>query len=127
MHEAAIAAPLLRLVLEETEKQAAVSGPLAVSHIRIKAGLLMAIEPLTLQGCFALMAEGTAAEGAALEVENVPMQGHCDACGQDVVTGARTFGCPVCMSAEVSWSGGNELFIDSLQVKPLDSAPAATK
>lgn len=121
MHEAAIAAPLLRLVLEEAQKQAAISGPLSVTHIRIKTGLLMAIEPLTLQGCFALMAEGTAAEGAELQVENLPMQGRCDACGQTVSTNKRSFGCPVCASPEVSWSGGNELFIDSLKVKPVST------
>ena len=118
MHEAAIAAPLLRLVLEETQKQAAASGPLVVTHIRIKTGLLMGIEPLTLQGCFALMAEGTVADGAELQVESLPMQGRCDACGQTVSTNKRSFGCPACASPEVSWSGGNELFIDSLNVKP---------
>lgn len=123
MHEAAIAAPLLRLVLEETEKQAAVSGKLAVTHIRIKAGLLMAIEPQTLQGCFALMAEGTTAEGAELLLETLPMQGRCDTCGQTVSTNKRAFACPACSSSEVSWSGGNELFIDSLKVIPV-SAPA---
>ena len=118
MHEASIAAPLLRLVLEEAKKHEADSGPLRVTHIRVRAGLLMAIEAATLQGCFALMAEETPAAGATLLVEAVPMHGRCDTCGHSVTTAVRAFACPDCGAAEVAWTGGNELFIESLRVTP---------
>lgn len=121
MHEASIAAPLLRLALDEAAKHAGTSGPLRLTRIRVRAGLLMAIEPATLQGCFALMAEDTPAEGAELLVEILPMHGRCQACGQEVETPVRSFACPACGEAEVDWRGGNELFIESIQVRPVGS------
>ena len=115
MHEASIAAPLLRLVLDELKKhESTLEGPLRVTRVRIRAGLLVAVEPATLQGCFALMAEGTPAEGAELFVETLPMRGRCLSCGQEAETPARSFACPACGAAEVAWAGGNELFIESL-------------
>ena len=123
MHEASIAAPLLRLVLDEAKKHEAGSGPLRVARICVRAGLLMAIEPATLEGCFSLMAEDTPAEGAALVVEAVPMRGLCSACGREVQTQVRAFACPACGAAEVAWSGGNELYIESIQVRPENTAP----
>lgn len=119
MHEASIAAPLLRLVLESAEAQSKADGrPLSVSKVRIRAGLLQCLEAHTLSGIFAIMAEGTVAQGASLLVEVEPMRGACPGCGKDVEISKRVFECPLCGGQEVNWTGGKELYIASITVYP---------
>lgn len=119
MHEAAIAAPLLALVLETARTQAEKEQTaLKVSGVRIRAGVLQCLEARTLSGIFAIMAEGTAAEGAALLVEVEPMRGSCPDCGKDVEISKRSFECPNCGKEQVNWTGGNELYIASISVRP---------
>lgn len=119
MHEASIAAPLLRLVLEAAAAQSKEQGrDLHVSKVRIKAGLLQGIEAQTLGGIFAIMAEGTAAEGAELSMESEPMRGVCPDCGKNVEITQRIFNCPHCGGEQVDWNGGNELYIASISVRP---------
>ena len=60
MHEAALAAPLLRLVLEEVAKTG--DSSLRVRRVTVRAGLLLALEPTQLAGIFELMAEDTPAD-----------------------------------------------------------------
>lgn len=118
MHEAALAAPLLRLVLEEAGRHAkAHAQDLAVTVVTVKAGVLTGIEAPTLAGIFALMAEGTPAEGAKLVVETHAMHGSCPDCGAvDFTTLSKNFRCPQCGGEHADWTGGNELFIDSIHV-----------
>ena len=122
MHEAALAIPLLRLVLEETARHERERGQtLRVTRVRVRAGLLMAVEAAALRGIFALMAEGGPAEGAELVVETEPMRGDCPDCGPEngeVTISARDFRCPRCGGEEVAWKGGNELYIASISVQP---------
>lgn len=119
MHEAALAVPLLRLVLEENTRHSAQRGePLRVTRIRVRSGLLLGVEARTLQGIFALLAEGTPAEGAELAVETEPMTGHCPGCGAtDLRIARRDFHCPVCGDEQVNWQGGNELYIAAITVQ----------
>lgn len=123
MHEAALARPLLRLVLEECERYSRERNEeLKVSRVRVRAGVLMAVEAQTLQGIFAIMAENSPAEGAELAVETEPMNGHCPDCaaaGADagVSVSGRDFHCPRCGGESVSWKGGNELYIASIEVR----------
>lgn len=123
MHEASLAAPLLRLVLEQVERHSREMGqPLSVSTISIRAGLLQDIDARFMQGIFSLMAEGTAAASAVLEVAKAPMTGHCPDCGRDVHIDTRDFHCPICAGENVDWRGGNELYIEALKVQPVEDA-----
>lgn len=123
MHEAAYAAPLLRIVLEEAARQAG-EQPLRVTQVTLRVGLLTGLEASTLQGCFALMAEGTAAEGGELLAEAEPMHGRCAECENDVSITTRSFSCPECGADRVNWKGGNELFIASIKVRPASEQAA---
>ena len=122
MHEAALAEPLLRLVLEECERHGKErNAPLQVTRVLVRAGVLMAVEAPTLRGIFAIMAEETPAEGAELVVETHPMPGVCPDCAKagreaGVSVTDRNFRCPCCGGENVDWRGGNELYIASRSV-----------
>ena len=133
MHETVFASSLLRIVLEEAKRhegQGAQQGTkegarLQVTHVRLRAGLLACVEAHTLSGCFALLAEDTPAEGAALEVVVEPLTGHCPACKASVSTTSRRFSCPECGAEGVHWADGNQLYIDTIKVAPYGTAVQA--
>ncbi len=118
MHEAALAEPLLRLILDEARRNEAPGQSLRVTSVRLCAGLLVGIEASTLIGCFSIMAEGTSAEHAALSVSILPMQGTCPNCGA-VQTVRRAFNCPLCHGHQVNWQGGNEMYVEAITVENL--------
>lgn len=118
MHEASIAAGILRIVQEEAQRHNAAR----VSCIRLQVGLLAGIEAKTLTSCFELYAEGTPAEGAVLAIETMPMRGICRVCGHRHEIHRRVFACPACQSAEVDYTGGREMTIAALEVQPHEGA-----
>lgn len=117
MHETAIASSILATVLDTTKKYEANEEKLKVSEIILDVGVLACLEPITLQGCFEIMAEGTAAENALLTIEKHPMKGKCPDCGAELETRKRFFSCPKCSGYNVNWQGGNEMQISSIRVE----------
>ncbi|WP_027187552.1 hydrogenase maturation nickel metallochaperone HypA/HybF [Desulfovibrio cuneatus] len=125
MHETVFASSLLRIVLEEAKRHETQGAALQVKHVRLRAGLLACVEAHTLTGCFSLLAEGTPAEGATLEVVVEPLTGHCPACKASVSTTSRRFSCPQCGGEGVRWAEGNQLYIDTIKVAPYGTAVQA--
>jgi hydrogenase nickel incorporation protein HypA/HybF len=122
MHEASFASSLLRIVLEETKKNETARQRLRVTNIEMHVGVLTCLEANTLEGCFALMAEGTVAENSRLTVRTRPMSGRCPACGEQVSTSGRFFSCPRCAGTAVAWEGGHEMEITAITVTPFSEA-----
>ena len=77
MHEASIVAGMMH-ILEDEARRHNVSR---ITRVRLSVGLFTAVEPKTLEACFELYAEGTAAEGAELDITTVPAEGRCPECG----------------------------------------------
>lgn len=120
MHETVFATSLLAMVLEEVRKHEQPGTPLAVTHIRLRAGVLDCLEPVTLQGCFAILAEETPAKGACLEIAVDPLHGTCPDCKAEVQTCIKRFSCPLCGSEKVDWRGGFAMYVDTIKVVPLE-------
>jgi hydrogenase nickel incorporation protein HypA/HybF len=68
VHELSIAESVVDGVRERT-------GDARISRVFLQVGLLSCVEPEAIRFCFELCAEGTAVEGAALEIEEVPGDG----------------------------------------------------
>lgn len=85
-----------------------------ITKICLNIGVLTAVEPRTLVGCFELFAEGTVAEGAELEVESVPAAGVCRECGCRFSLQDMRACCPHCGGMRLDISGGRDFCITGI-------------
>jgi len=111
VHELGVAGEILDVALAEAGRHAAKK----VTSIRLRVGVLRAVEPDNLAFLFEHLARGTLAEGARLEVVEEPIRVDCPACGPSE---ARAFPleCPRCKEPGVSVTGGDTLSILSLDI-----------
>ena len=111
MHELGVASEILEVALSEADRHAAKK----VTSIRLRVGVLRAIEPENLSFLFEHLARGTLAEGALLEIEEEPVRVECEACGVFEAP-SFTLECPRCKGTGVLLTGGDSLSILSLDV-----------
>ncbi len=112
MHELGVATEILDIALSEAERHAAKK----VTSIRLRVGVLRAIEPENLSFLFEHLARKTPAEGAHLEIEEEPVRVECEACGMSEAS-SLTWECPRCKGSGVSVTGGDSLSILSLDIE----------
>jgi len=111
VHELGVATEILGIALSEAERHAAKK----VTSIRLRVGVLRAIEPENLSFLFEHIARGTPAEGALLEIVEDPVRVECEACGVSEAS-SLTWECPRCKGTGVSVTGGDSLTILSLDI-----------
>jgi hydrogenase nickel incorporation protein HypA/HybF len=86
-----------------------------IKRIVLEIGKLSAVLPDAVRFCFDLCAEGTAAAGAVLEIEEPPGKARCRLCG-GLVNLARPYGLCSCGSSDLEWLSGDELKIKEMEV-----------
>jgi hydrogenase nickel incorporation protein HypA/HybF len=87
------------------------------SAVTLRVGRLRQVVPESLEFYFGFVARGTVCEGARLELQIVPGQLTCSACGHEWELDAPAFWCPACASSDVRISAGNELEVESIEVE----------
>jgi len=80
----------------------------AVARVGVRAGVLHRLVDDSFQQAFAMVAAGSIAEGAAVELEQVPVEVTCSACGAVSEADQQLTICPGCGSAEVTNAAGDE-------------------
>ena len=113
MHEAAIAENIIRTV-EDLIDRGEVAGE--VKSVNLRVGRLTAVIPENLRFLFTVLAEGSALEGAELQIECVPIRCRCRPCGSEFEVSEVYFSCPQCHSPEVDIMTGRELMIEAVEV-----------
>ena len=108
MHEMAITQEIVEILRAR-------AGERRVRRVVIEIGKLSAVEPEAVRFCFDLCAEGTPAEGAALEILEPPGRARCRACGGEVEL-ERPFGRCACGSTDLDWVSGEELKVREMEV-----------
>ena len=98
-------------VLEAVQKRAAGRQ---VAGIRVRCGVRHAVDPASMAQAFEMVAAGTEADGAAVEVVTVPATVTCHGCGTASEVADPIPVCPKCGSADVDVSGGDELTLESV-------------
>ena len=66
--------------------------------------------------CFEVIAGGTIADGAELDLEIVPVRGTCRGCGEGFIVEDFLYICPKCQGRDIEITGGTELRIKDIEV-----------
>lgn len=113
MHEMSIT----RSILEIVDKELAKHGVTSLKSLKVRIGVLTAVEPEALRFCFEACLEGTPHEGALLEIEDVPLLGRCVDCSAEFRMEYILQACPECEGVSVAKTNGHELDIVSMEAE----------
>jgi hydrogenase nickel incorporation protein HypA/HybF len=94
-----------------------------VHAIEVKVGHLRQVVPTSLEFAFELLAQGTALDGAALRIEEVPAAGTCKDCAAHSRFDGFPLACARCGGLDIELVAGEELLVDALE---LDEEPTTT-
>lgn len=112
MHELSLMEAVRDLALE----QARAHGGGRIAVIRLRIGSLAGVEPEALRFAHGVVTAGTAAEGAALQIEAVPARFHCEPCGQPFEAPQGDCLCPRCGAFSRRLLQGRELELAALEL-----------
>lgn len=101
MHEIGYAESLLP-VLEQR------AAGRTVTRLGVRAGVTHRLVDESFQQAFTMVAAGTLAEGATVELEQVPIDVHCRSCDTTGHSDQQLSVCPSCGSTEVDSRNGDE-------------------
>jgi hydrogenase nickel incorporation protein HypA/HybF len=116
MHEGSLTQDLFDHVLAHASE----AGARRVTRVRVTIGALSDATAESIQFYWNTMAPGTIAEDAVLEFESVPGQARCPACGAEFEVDDLYAACPHCGAFPVTISGGNGVYLSSLEVETED-------
>lgn len=110
MHELAIADAVLTLALEQSVAR-------RVRRIGMRIGHLRQVVPSSLRFGFELVSRGTRAEGAALEIEHIPVMVWCDRCVAESGASSLPLMCAQCGTLDVAVKLGDEMLVDWIEME----------
>jgi hydrogenase nickel incorporation protein HypA/HybF len=113
VHELAITQSLLQVALDKAGEAKA----RRIGSIRLRIGRLSGYVPEAVEQNFRMITPGTIAEGAALEIDWVPLRCRCKGCGVEYDATPDDFTCPACRAADFAIISGREMFIESMEVE----------
>ncbi|MGI8824858.1 MAG: hydrogenase maturation nickel metallochaperone HypA [Chloroflexota bacterium] len=110
MHELSIAASVVDIVCRHAEGR-------RVKTVTLTVGRLRQVVPSALTFSFELVAQGTVAEGAVLEIEPVIVHAVCNACTARSELHAFPFACKQCNGFNLKIVAGDELRVKSIDME----------
>jgi hydrogenase nickel incorporation protein HypA/HybF len=113
MHEMSLAEGVLQLVEDTARRESAQRVKLVVLEI----GRLSSVEPEAIRFCFEAVTRGGIAQGAALEIIDVPGAGWCLLCAETVPMTELYGACPKCGSHQVQPTGGTEMRVKEIEIE----------
>ncbi len=112
MHELAITQNILDIVLGEAKTAQANK----ITRINLVIGEMTGFVGESVQFYFDQMSVGTVMEGAELTFKRVPTTGRCRDCKHEFEIKEMDWVCPSCKGNNIQLVGGNELFVESIEV-----------
>ncbi len=113
MHELSIAVDLIDAASERAREEGA-------AHIRavyLRIGPLSGVVIRALESAFEIASQGTLADGAVLDVEEVPVILYCGSCGDEkAIEDVISFCCPDCGLPSADIRSGRELEVKALEI-----------
>lgn len=111
MHELSLVENILEILARHREEH----GFKRLLSLRMRIGLLAAVDEDALRFAFDSASQGTPFEGAALEVDRTFPLAHC-LCGEVFRPEDLIYACPACGAVTARLEGGNEMEIIELEV-----------
>ncbi|MDV7338305.1 hydrogenase maturation nickel metallochaperone HypA [Terasakiella sp. A23] len=112
MHELSLTQGVLNII----EDHARMNNFTSVKTVWLEIGQLSHVEPEAMAFCFDTVMKDTIADGAKLEIIEIPGQAICANCGENMEITSRIAECPKCGSYKLHISGGDEMRIKELEV-----------
>jgi hydrogenase nickel incorporation protein HypA/HybF len=110
MHELSIAESVVEIADRHARGR-------SVAKVELKVGHLRQVVPSALEFAFELVSEGTAVEGAEVEMHEVPAAGTCRTCGSHTALPVFPLSCEHCGGFEVEVTQGEELSVEWLELE----------
>jgi hydrogenase nickel incorporation protein HypA/HybF len=111
MHELGIINNLFTII----EKVAEENKLVRINTVKLKLGRLQQIVPEMFTFAFETVAKGTKAEGAALDVEYVPIKMLCKTCNNEFIVEEHVYICPKCDQTSLTMLEGMEIILESVE------------
>ncbi len=112
MHEMSV----MSYLLETVQAEALEHGARKVLAVNLVMGDRASMVDDSLLFYFDLLAPGTLAEGAHLNVRRTPMRFKCEGCCSDYSPRGAAFDCPSCGQVGHVTDDGSELLIESIEI-----------
>ncbi|KRR28099.1 hydrogenase nickel incorporation protein HypA [Bradyrhizobium lablabi] len=112
MHEMALCEGIVEIVEEEARRRSFSR----VKTVCLEIGALSHVAPEAMKFCFAAVAARTIANGAVIEVVELPGVAWCMACSRSVEIAQRYEPCPCCGSFQLQVTAGEEMRVKELEV-----------
>jgi hydrogenase nickel incorporation protein HypA/HybF len=112
MHEMSLAEGVLGVVQDAARPHA----PCTVRTVRLEIGALAAIEGEALRFAFEVVKRGSVADGAQLDIVELPGVAWCMQCCRSVPIEARGEPCPQCGSFQLQVTGGDQMRVKELEL-----------
>jgi len=113
MHEMSLCEGILQVLETESIKQ----GFSRVKNVWLEIGDLSGVEPDAMLFSFDAVTRTTLAEGAKLNIINIPGMAWCLQCAENVSVKQRFDECPNCGSYQLEVTSGDEMKIKELEVE----------
>ena len=104
-------------VLEAVERRAAGRR---VTRVRVRVGAQHRVVPSAFDQSFALVSQGTVADGAAVDLVVVPVTVTCLDCGHKAEADDPLAACPACGALDLETEGGDELILEAIHLEEED-------
>ena len=113
MHELSIAMGIVEIACEEAQRH----GDVRVESVHLRLGPLSGVVKDSLLFAWDMACMETAVEGSRLEIEEVPVELRCSACGKEHrIQGLMDRCCPGCGSFATEVLRGAELEVTAMEI-----------
>ena len=112
MHELGVTQSILQIALHHANE----AGATRVKELNLVIGELASIVDDSIQFYWGMIAKDTIAADAVLNFKRTTAQLKCRECGHTFDMDRHEFMCPKCASAQVEVAGGDEFFLESIDV-----------
>ena len=112
MHELSLAEALIDQLTDVVRRE----GASKITNIQLEIGEMSGVEREPFEFAFPIAADGSPAENAALDIQEVPVRITCGDCGKDSHPEYPMIVCTKCGSMAVEVTDGKEFKVKSVEV-----------